>query len=72
MAPDDILKYASFSKNEPTTLGTYFPQDGLIVFDEIGRITEVLESLEVEEEAMVCITSRRRENRPFSKTIFYI
>ena len=49
-APDEILKYASFSKNEPTTLGTYFPQDGLIVFDEIGRITEVLESLEVEEE----------------------
>ena len=28
-APDDILKYASFSKNQPTTLGAYFPQDGL-------------------------------------------
>ncbi|MBO1910827.1 hypothetical protein J4G37_39295, partial [Microvirga sp. 3-52] len=49
-APEDILKYASFSKNQPATLGAYFPQEGLLVFDEIGRITEVLEALEVEEE----------------------
>ena len=48
--PENILKYASFLKDEPASLSTYFPKDGLVVFDEIGRITEVLESLEAEEE----------------------
>ena len=45
-----MLKYASFAEEAPTSLGTYFPSDGLVMFDEIGRITEVLESLEAEEE----------------------
>lgn len=49
-APDGILKYASFANEQPTSLGTYFSIDGVVVFDEIGRITEVLASLEAEEE----------------------
>ena len=49
-APDGILKYASFANEQPTSLGTYFSTDGVVVFDEIGRITEVLASLEAEEE----------------------
>ncbi|AOV06306.1 transcription-repair coupling factor [Sporosarcina ureilytica] len=48
--PEGILKYASFANEQPTSLGTYFSTDGIVVFDEIGRITEVLESLEAEEE----------------------
>lgn len=48
--PESILKYASFSAEEPASLGTYFAQNGVIIFDEIGRVTEVLESLEAEEE----------------------
>lgn len=49
--PENMLKYASFAKEKPTSLGTYFPSNGLVMFDEIGRITEVLQSLEEEEEA---------------------
>lgn len=48
--PENMLKYASFAAEAPTTLGTYFPSNGLVMFDEIGRITEVLGSLEAEEE----------------------
>ena len=48
--PEDMLKYASFAAEAPTSLGSYFPSNGLVMFDEIGRITEVLESLEAEEE----------------------
>lgn len=48
--PEGILKYASFAEEQPTSLGTYFATDGLVVFDEIGRITEVLASLQEEEE----------------------
>ena len=48
--PENILKYASFLDEKPTSLGTYFSEDGIIIFDEIGRITEVLHSLEAEEE----------------------
>lgn len=47
--PENILKYTSFAKQAPTSLSTYFPSNGLVMFDEIGRITEVLESLEKEE-----------------------
>lgn len=50
IAPEGILKYASFLKEKPVSLGTYFPTDGLVIFDEVGRITEVLDSLETEEE----------------------
>ena len=48
--PENVLKYASFAENKPTSLGTYFSNDGIILFDEIGRITEVIGSLEKEEE----------------------
>lgn len=47
--PENILKYTSFAQQAPTSLGTYLPSNGLVIFDEIGRITEVLESLEKEE-----------------------
>lgn len=49
-APDGILKYASFADEPMTSFGTYFSNDGIIIFDEISRITEVLSSLEAEEE----------------------
>lgn len=48
--PEGILKYASFVADEPISLGTYFSHDGIVIFDEIGRIIEVLSSLEAEEE----------------------
>lgn len=48
--PEGILKYASFAEDAPTSLGTYFTEEGIVVFDEIGRVTEVLSSIEAEEE----------------------
>lgn len=48
--PEDVLKYASFAEQTPTSLAAYFPADGIVAFDEIGRIAEILESLEAEEE----------------------
>ena len=48
--PENILKYASFGDEPPASLVNYFPGDGIVLFDEIGRIMEVLESLEKEEE----------------------
>lgn len=47
--PENMLKYASLSDEEPSSLVSYFSGNGLILFDEIGRIMEVLESLEKEE-----------------------
>lgn len=47
--PENMMKYASLGEEQPTSLITYFPGNGLVIFDEIGRITEVLESLEKEE-----------------------
>ncbi|MFJ7936805.1 transcription-repair coupling factor [Sporosarcina sp. NPDC096371] len=46
--PENMLKYASFS-NANTYLGDYFPGNGTVFFDEIGRILEVVASLEAEE-----------------------
>lgn len=48
--PEGILKYASFAKEAPMSLGTYFAEDGIVFFDEISRIQEVLASLEKDEE----------------------
>lgn len=48
--PEGMLKYASFSGQTPVSLGTYFADEGIVFFDEIGRIKEVLTSLEKEEE----------------------
>ena len=47
--PENMLKYASFSDSEPTSLESYFPSNGIVLFDEIGRILEVVASLEAEE-----------------------
>lgn len=47
--PEGILKYASFAKQPPVSLGTYFAEEGIVFWDEIGRIKEVLASLEKEE-----------------------
>ncbi|WP_318617482.1 transcription-repair coupling factor [Sporosarcina sp. YIM B06819] len=46
--PENMLKYASFSA-EISSFESYFPGNGTILFDEIGRILEVAASLEAEE-----------------------
>nr|WP_218843316.1 transcription-repair coupling factor [Sporosarcina sp. JAI121] len=46
--PENMLKYASLSA-ATTTLESYFPSNGIVLFDEIGRILEVAGSLESEE-----------------------
>lgn len=51
--PENMLKYASFAKDTLSFLGSYFPSDGLVLFDEIGRIAEVAGSLEAEEREWV-------------------
>ena len=48
--PENVLKYVSFAKDKPASLEAYFSKDGVVLFDEIGRITEVIGSLEKEEE----------------------
>ena len=47
-SPENMLKYASFSAGT-TSLESYFPSNGIVLFDEIGRILEVVASLETEE-----------------------
>ena len=48
IVPDNMLKYASFA-TETATLDSYFPSKGIVLFDEIGRVLEVVASLETEE-----------------------
>jgi transcription-repair coupling factor (superfamily II helicase) len=47
--PEQMTKYISILENAPTYLGDYFSKDGVVLFDELGRIQEVTESLEREE-----------------------
>ncbi|WP_438314089.1 transcription-repair coupling factor [Sporosarcina sp. FA9] len=47
--PENVLKYVSFLEKSSSSLESYFPSDGIVVFDEIGRITEVMSALEKEE-----------------------
>ncbi|AWE05955.1 transcription-repair coupling factor [Lysinibacillus sp. 2017] len=47
--PDHIAKYGSLLFDKPHFLGDYFAQDGLVLFDELGRIQEVMEAWEREE-----------------------
>ncbi|HEX5564277.1 MAG TPA: transcription-repair coupling factor, partial [Sporosarcina sp.] len=47
--PEQIGKYVSLLPEAPSFLGDYFPADGIVVFDEIGRVLEVIQSLEKEE-----------------------
>src|SRR6185312_10807508 len=48
IVPDNMMKYASFAA-ESSSLESYFSSDGIVLFDEIGRILEVVASLEAEE-----------------------
>lgn len=47
--PDHIAKYGSLLFDQPHFLGDYFSSDGLVLFDELGRIQEVMEAWEREE-----------------------
>ena len=49
VVPEGMMKHISFSERVPSYLGDYFPEDGIVLFDEIGRILEVSSSLESEE-----------------------
>lgn len=47
--PDSVTKYGSLLFEEETFLGDYFEQDGIVLFDELGRIQEVMDAWEREE-----------------------
>jgi len=47
--PEQMTKYVSILEDHPTFLGDYFAEDGLVLFDELGRIQETTDSLEREE-----------------------
>lgn len=47
--PDQVAKYAALVDEQSAFLGDYFPTDGYIFFDELGRIQEMTETLEREE-----------------------
>lgn len=48
--PDVMKKYASFSAQASASLTDYLPQNGVIIFDELGRIQESVATLEAEEQ----------------------
>ncbi len=47
--PEQMTKYVSILEKHPTFLGDYFAKNGLVLFDELGRIQETTDSLEREE-----------------------
>ncbi|WP_416143814.1 transcription-repair coupling factor [Planococcus koreensis] len=47
--PDQVAKYAALVETQSSFLADYFPADGFIFFDELGRIQEMTETLEREE-----------------------
>lgn len=47
--PDHVNKYGSLLFDDKTFLGDYFAQDGIVLFDELGRIQEVMDAWEREE-----------------------
>ncbi|MFJ7974058.1 transcription-repair coupling factor [Psychrobacillus sp. NPDC096389] len=47
--PKEFMKYVSLLDEENSFLGNYFNQNGMVLFDELGRIQEVAETLEREE-----------------------
>ena len=53
-------------------IGTYFLKRWLVVFDEIGRITEVIESLEKEEEEWFVSLLEEGKIVHNAKTIFFV
>ena len=48
--PDYVNKYASLLYNETAFLGDYFSSNGLVVFDELGHIQEIMDAWEREED----------------------
>ncbi|WP_341321985.1 transcription-repair coupling factor [Solibacillus sp. FSL H8-0523] len=48
--PDYIAKYGSLLFEKPHFLGDYFDPNGIVLFDELGRIQEVMEAWEREEQ----------------------
>ncbi|TQR04608.1 transcription-repair coupling factor [Psychrobacillus soli] len=47
--PKEFMKYISLLDEDNSFLGNYFNQNGMVLFDELGRIQEVAETLEREE-----------------------
>ncbi|MGO1061138.1 transcription-repair coupling factor [Planococcus sp. FY231025] len=47
--PDQAAKYAALAESQSAFLADYFPKEGFIFFDELGRIQEMTETLEREE-----------------------
>ena len=47
--PKEYMKYVSLLEETNSFLGNYFHHNGLVLFDELGRIQEVAETLEREE-----------------------
>lgn len=47
--PDTVAKYGSLLFEQQTFLGDYFAQDGIVFWDELGRIQEVADAWEREE-----------------------
>ncbi|AQU77853.1 MULTISPECIES: transcription-repair coupling factor [Planococcus] len=47
--PEQLAKYASLIDTQSAFLGDYFPGNGLVFFDELGRIQEMTDTLEREE-----------------------
>ncbi|QFF97395.1 transcription-repair coupling factor [Psychrobacillus glaciei] len=47
--PKQFMKYVSLLEDGNSFLGHYFNRDGMVLFDELGRIQEVTETLEREE-----------------------
>ncbi|MGX9132865.1 transcription-repair coupling factor [Rummeliibacillus sp. JY-2-4R] len=47
--PEFANRYGSLLYDHPSFLGDYFANDGLVVYDELGRIQEVMDAWEKEE-----------------------
>ncbi|MFB5089543.1 transcription-repair coupling factor [Psychrobacillus sp. PGGUH221] len=47
--PKEFMKYVSLLDEHNSFLGNYFDANGMVLFDELGRIQEVTETLEREE-----------------------
>ncbi|GGA48538.1 transcription-repair coupling factor [Psychrobacillus lasiicapitis] len=47
--PKEFMKYVSLLDEDNSFLGNYFNQDGMVLFDELGRVQEVADTLEREE-----------------------
>lgn len=47
--PKEYMKYVSLLEESNSFLGNYFNENGMVLFDELGRVQEVTETLEREE-----------------------